>query len=273
MLKRKPRLVDLFCGAGGASMGYHRAGFEVVGVDLLPQPHYPFSFVQADALTYPLDGFDVVVASPPCPGYSRATAFHRGARANHPLLIGPVRERLQASGLPYVIENVEGAPLQHPILLCGTMFGLRSLRHRLFESNVPLLAPHHPDLCTEHLVKCAPPAAIPKGNEYWSIGGHFGQKDRAQREGLGVDWMMTVEEIKNAIPPAYTHWIGLQLLQLFSQRRRAVRVQMCVAGCGRPARVPCGAGRPGRFCSDACKMRFRRAGVTKLPECYEIIMR
>jgi DNA (cytosine-5)-methyltransferase 1 len=162
MLKRKPRVLDLFCGAGGASMGYHRAGFEVVGVDLVPQPHYPFVFVQADALTYPLDGFEVVVASPPCPGYSRATAFHRGARAKHPLLIEPIRERFKAQGVPYVIENVEGAPLLHPILLCGTMFGLRSIRHRLFESNVPLLQPHHPDLCTEHLVKCAPPQRFPK---------------------------------------------------------------------------------------------------------------
>jgi|SRR5581483_11089672 len=249
---RKLRLLDLFCGAGGASMGYHLAGFEVVGVDSVIQPNYPFEFVWGDALTHPLDNFDVLVASPPCQGYSKATAFHRGARKKHPLLIEPIRERFQASGLPYVIENVEGAPLDNPILLCGTMFGLRSIRHRLFESNVQLLAPHHPDLCTEHLVKCAGPAAIPEGHEYWSIGGHFGQKDRAQREGLGIDWMMTVDEIKNAIPPAYTRWIGLQLIQ-------ALRGMCAAPGCHNLVPSPVRAGRPARFCSGACRVRAHRA--------------
>lgn len=253
-------------------MGYHLAGFEVVGVDLNPQPNYPFQFVQADALTFPLGDFDVVVSSPPCPGYSKATAFHRGARSKHPLFIEPIRERFIASGLPYVIENVEGAPLHDPLLLCGTMFGLRSIRHRLFESNVSLVVPHHPDLCTEHLVKCASPAAIPKGLEYWSIGGHFGQKDRAQREGLGIDWMMTVDEIKNAIPPAYTRWIGVQLMQWFSCRQK-MHVQMCEAGCGHPAKAPVRAGRPGRFCSDTCRKRAHKRQlrrVTKLSKGDEI---
>jgi DNA (cytosine-5)-methyltransferase 1 len=251
-MQKRLKLLDLFCGAGGASMGYHLAGFEVVGVDLNPQPNYPFQFVRADALTFPLDGFDAVVGSPPCPGYSKVTAFHRGARTKHPLLVEPLRERFQASGLPYVIENVEGAPLHDPLLLCGTMFGLRSIRHRLFESNIPLVAPHHPDLCTEHLVRCAGPAAIPKGYEYWSIGGHFGQKDRAQREGLGIDWMMTVDEIKNAIPPAYTRWIGEQLVR--------VLCGVCAApGCQNRLHSPVGAGRRARFCSGACRVRAHRA--------------
>lgn len=272
-MKKTFRLLDLFCGAGGASMGYHLAGFEVVGVDKDPQPNYPFKFFRADALTFPFDGFDVVVGSPPCPGYSKATAFHRGARLKHPLLIEPLRERFKASGLPYVIENVEGAPLENPIVLCGTMFGLRSIRHRLFESNIPLLQPHHPDLCTEHLVKCAGPAAIPKGREYWSIGGHFGQKERAQREGLGIDWMMTVDEIKNAIPPAYTRWIGLQLLQWLRCRQKEIQVQMCAGpGCHHPVIPSSGAGRPGRFCSATCRKRANRLvhAVTKSSLCHEM---
>ena len=112
------RLLDLFCGAGGAAMGYHRAGFEVVGIDIAPQPNYPFEFVQADAMEFPLDGFDAIHASPPCQAY---TALATG---KHPRLIEPMRERLASSGVPWVIENVVGAPLRQPVLLCGSMFGL-----------------------------------------------------------------------------------------------------------------------------------------------------
>lgn len=264
---RTYRLLDLCCKAGGASWGYARAGFEVVGVDIEPQPHYPFAFVQADALTFPLEGFDVVHVSPPCPGYSQATSFHRGARAKHLLLIGVFRERLRACGLPYVMENVERARpvMQSPILLCGEMFGLRTYRHRLFESNVSLLAPAHP----EHCMPVAGPAAIARAGQYWSIGGHFGQKDRAQREALGIDWMHRVEDIANALPPIYTEWIGLQLLQAFGQERQEIRIQLCACGCGRIARTPVRAGRPGCFATPACKKRVyraKRAHVPKFPE-------
>jgi len=254
---QKPRLLDLCCKAGGASVGYARAGFEVVGVDLEPQPNYPFEFYQADALTFSFDGFDIVVASPPCPGYSQATSFHRGAREKHPLLIGAFRERLQASGLPYVIENVEKAKshMQCPILLCGEMFGLRTYRHRLFESNIQLQQPAH----VKHVIPVAGPGAIAKGGEYWSIGGHFGQKERAQREALGIDWMKTQEEIANAIPPLYTEWIGRQLLQALGTRRQAIRIQMCECGCGRMARTPVRSGRPGRYATDVCRVRVNRA--------------
>ena len=118
------RALDLFCGAGGASMGLHRAGFDVVGVDIVPQKHYPFTFIQADALTFPLDGFDFVWASPPCQFASVLTAQHRHKHSN---LIPAIRERLQAAGVPYLIENVAGARshLRNPIMLCGSMFGLQ----------------------------------------------------------------------------------------------------------------------------------------------------
>jgi DNA (cytosine-5)-methyltransferase 1 len=203
----RPRLLDLCCGAGGAAMGYYRAGFEVVGVDIEPQPRYPFSFIQDDALTFPLSGFTVIHASPPCKKYSQATSFHPGVGEQHVSLIEPLRERLQASGLPYIIENVERAPLHNPIKLCGAMFGLRVYRHRLFESNMLLLQPSH----IKHRVKAAPPGAIAKEDEYWCVGGHFGRKEEAQAA-MGIGWMQAVNEIAQAIPPAYTEWIGRQAL-------------------------------------------------------------
>ena len=131
-MERKPRLLDLFCGAGGAAMGYHRAGFEVVGVDIKPQPHFPFEFHQVDALTYTLDGFDAYHASPPCQRYSCAVNLHNN-RDSHPDLIDIVRNILLKTGKHYVIENVPGSPLINPTQLCGSAFGLRVRRHRLFE--------------------------------------------------------------------------------------------------------------------------------------------
>ena len=159
----KPRLLDLFCGAGGAAMGYHRAGFEVVGVDISPQPNYPFEFYQLDATalvqdvdnkcwhesqtktTLPgasyacLGNFDAIHASPPCQRYTTLVA-QAGTFGDYPDLVEPIREILKASGLPYVIENVPGAPIEG-VLLCGSMFGLKVIRHRVFESNVMLMAP------------------------------------------------------------------------------------------------------------------------------------
>ena len=202
---KKRRLLDLFCGAGGASVGYAAAGFEVVGVDIRPQPHYPFAFVRADAMTFPLSGFDVVHASPPCQRWSLASHFH-GVQSSYPDLITPMRERLQWSGKCFILENVVGAPLLNPIRLCGAMFGLRVYRHRLFESNLLLFAPAH----QRHTVKAAPPGAIAHSYEFWSVGGHFGQKGDAQRA-MGIDWMKSTHEIAQAIPPAYTEWIGRQV--------------------------------------------------------------
>jgi DNA (cytosine-5)-methyltransferase 1 len=132
-----PVLLDLFCGAGGAAMGYHLTGFRVVGVDISWQPRYPFEFRQADAMTYPLEGFDAIHASPPCQAYS-AMRTSWNARGDHPQLIQPVRERLREAGVPWVMENVPGAPLEPLFLMCGSAFGLgvpgyQLRRHRWFE--------------------------------------------------------------------------------------------------------------------------------------------
>jgi DNA (cytosine-5)-methyltransferase 1 len=205
------RLLDLFCGAGGCARGYADAGFEVTGVDIVPQPHYPYTFIQADALTYPLDGFDVIHASPPCERFTMMLNHGIGSRESHPDYIEVIRQRLQATGKPYIIENVPGAPVERMIMLCGAMFGLRVYRHRYFESNVLLFQPGHP----RHLVKVAHASRIPRDGEFWSAVGCFGQKDDAQRA-MGIDWMKTTgsrdTEIAQAIPPAYTRWIGEQLM-------------------------------------------------------------
>lgn len=207
----KPRLLDLFCGAGGAAMGYYRAGFEIVGVDLHPQPRYPFQFIQADALTFLLEGFDVYHASPPCQHFTLMLNGKDAYREKHPDVVAIMRHRLQATGKSYIIENVIGAPLYNPIVLCGGMFGLRVYRHRLFESNLFLFQPEH----VKHNAKAARPGKIPAAEEYWCPVGHFGCQDDAQKA-MGIDWMQTTgrtaHEIAQAIPPAYTEWIGKQVI-------------------------------------------------------------
>jgi DNA (cytosine-5)-methyltransferase 1 len=208
----KPRLLDLCCKAGGCSYGYNLAGFDVTGIDIEPQPNYPFKFIQADVLTFDLSGYDAYHCSPPCQRYTRLQATRPENRDNHPDIVDAIRQRLAETGRPYVIENVIGAPVERSIMLCGTMFGLRVIRHRLFESNVLLLQPGHIDQCRKRQLKVAKTSCIAKEDEYWSIAGHFGQRDQAQRA-MGIDWMRTQAEIANAIPPAYTHWIGELLLQ------------------------------------------------------------
>lgn len=202
----RPRLLDLFCGAGGAAMGYHRAGFEVVGVDLKPQPRFPFEFHQADALTYPLGGFDVVHASPPCQSYSYMSACRPGLSGTYPDLIEAVRERLDNSGLPYVIENVPNAPLRADATLCGHMFGLELYRHRVFESNRPLAEPEHP----RH-IKPGGRAGHWKPGEVISVAGNFAPAAVA-RKAMGIHWMNRAE-LGESIPPAYTRHIGAQLME------------------------------------------------------------
>jgi|SRR6188768_2850995 len=201
----RPRLLDLFCGAGGAAMGYHRAGFDVVGVDLAPQPRYPFAFVRADALTYPLAGFDAIHASPPCQRFSTMTR-RWGRSDDHPDLIAAVRDRLAGAGVPYVIENVAGAPLLDPIRLCGSSFGLPIRRHRLFElSAPPLLVPP-----CQHVGAALQVNGHPGGSSRRDPRAHFGGVDE-WRAGIGAPWMIGAE-LAEAIPPAYTEWIGAQLL-------------------------------------------------------------
>ena len=204
----RPRLLDLFCGAGGAATGYHHAGFDVIGVDVMPQPRYPFEFVQGDAMMFPLDGFDLIHASPPCQDYSRAL---RHRTSGYPRLLGPVRKRLRASGSSYVIENVRGAPLPHQatldgdhgLELCGTMFGLLVWRHRLFETSWPVGPPRG---CL-HVGRPINPYRA-DNDAYW---GHD-RSERPFREAMGVPWMNRPEG-REAIPPAYTEHIGRQHLR------------------------------------------------------------
>lgn len=143
----RPKALDLFCGAGGAAMGLHRAGFDVVGVDIVPQPRYPFKFIRADAMTFPLDGYWLIWASPPCQRYCALRG--REDLSRYPDLLDPIRQRLNGSKSLTVIENVPGSPIRADITLCGAMFGLRSYRHRHFECNFPIGAPPHP----KHLVR------------------------------------------------------------------------------------------------------------------------
>lgn len=223
---KRPRLLDLYCGAGGAAVGYHRAGFDVVGVDIRPQPRYPFEFHQADALMlmddlldgwptsgfaagYTLGEFAAIHASPPCQRYSRSTAALRNAGKEYPDLIGPTRERLQRSGLPWVMENVPDAPLRADFELCGCMFDLPGLRReRWFETNwsgVQMRPPcHHPDPIVTvigHGPNQHSPYRYVPGAE-WT---------RLKHAAMGIGWMNR-EELGEAIPPAYTRFIGEQLL-------------------------------------------------------------
>ena len=209
----RPRLLDLFCGTGGAAVGYYRAGFDVVGVDIKPQPRYPFEFHQADAMTWPLDGYDAVHASPPCQAYSVMHSLHNARE--HPDLVAPVRERLATSGLLYVIENVPGAPMLDAITLCGSMFDLRSgpdrylRRHRLFESNVLILVPR----CNHR--------GLAVGVYGHGSAGYLGQRMRTAnvaeaRVLMGMDWA-TQDGMSQAIPPAYTEYIGVRLRDLLAQ--------------------------------------------------------
>jgi DNA (cytosine-5)-methyltransferase 1 len=210
----KPRLLDLFCGAGGAAVGYHRAGFEVVGVDINPQPHYPFEFHQADALDF-LDedgwGFDAIHASPPCQLFSRAGKLReaQGGKPSSLDLLTPTKSALGTvnamSGIPFVIENVPGSPLEG-ITLCGSAFGLGVRRHRIFASNVALLAAGH-----RHKEQGRPIGVYHVLNDAIPQGGRTARTLEEAQEAMGIDWM-TWPELKEAIPPAYTEWIGQQLM-------------------------------------------------------------
>ena len=211
-MSEKPKLLDLFCCAGGAAVGYHRAGFEVVGVDNRPQPNYPFEFIQADAMTFPLGGFDAFHASPPCQGYT--TMNNRYGLEKTPRLIEPLRNRLKKAGIPYVLENVEGAAsaMRDPIRLHGGHFGLRVHRPRLFECFPFILGPGPAPRVQDPV----PVYGKLDGRRVWTRADgteHRAPKSLAEAQAaMGIDWM-TWDELREAIPPAYTEWIGKQLLK------------------------------------------------------------
>lgn len=197
-------------------MGYHRAGFDVIGVDIEPQKNYPFEFVQADAIEYLMkDGkrFDAIHASPPCQAYSVASKSHNGKAATHPDLVQPTRETMKNVGRPWIIENVVGAPLSDPVMLCGTMFeGLRVLRHRLFESCVPLTAPQHGKhpLCYTMDKRKPHYGKLDEMTAFVQVNGGGNCTVKAASDAMGIDWM-NKNELNNAVPPAYAEYLGWQL--------------------------------------------------------------
>lgn len=213
-------LLDICCKAGGASYGYYLAGFNVVGVDREPQPHYPFPFIQRDLRDldpeWIAENFDAGAASPPCWAHSDL-AYRTGREYED--FIPETRALLEASGLPFVIENVEGAPLRNPLILCGTQFdGLRVTRHRLFESNVMLTVPRpcprkHP-LHFTHDKRKAHYGRLSEWTAFVTVTGGGNSSKAAAEDAMGIPggWM-TKDEINQAIPPAYTEWIGGQLAE------------------------------------------------------------
>jgi DNA (cytosine-5)-methyltransferase 1 len=213
----RPRLLDLFCGAGGAAMGYHRAGFDVVGVDNRPQPRYPFTFHQFEALWLleqliagaweGIGAYDAIHASPPCQAYTQAALSQRNAGKVYPDLLGQTRELLNETGLPWVIENVPGAPMRCDIRICGCQVGLKLRRVRWFETSwhaFELASPcHHNGPVV---------SAVGHGTPSWvrdQLG--FNPSIHDYRAAMGIDWMNR-NELSEAVPPAYTELVGHQLL-------------------------------------------------------------
>ncbi len=236
---KKPLLLDLFSGAGGAARGYADAGFEVIGVDINPQKHFPYTFFQANALDvlnmllsdsglwqgYALDDFAVIHASPPCQEYS-STRHLRNATAARPIirekLVSRVNLALRETGLPYVIENVPGSPMPDSITLCGSMFGLPIRRHRWFACSHYLYAPgpcQHTDSCINVIGgKIRGYGSLRSQTLYHTAKGETRRREAYFRssvgeKAMGIDWM-TRAELSEAIPPAYTAWIGRQLMDI-----------------------------------------------------------
>ena len=237
----RPRLLDLFCGAGGCAVGYHRAGFDVLGIDINPQPNYPFEFHKAGALEFLkclreadeigdrlgalnatgglcLSDFAAIHASPPCQGYSQTKYVISTKGKQYPDLLGQTRRALGAVGLPWVIENVPGAPMSGGVL-CGTMFGLKVRRHRLFETSFPLSVPtsgcHHGSDFGVYAGKVTRIGT--RAASYVASSGRTHYRPQTAsindgREAMGIDWMDR-HELSQAIPPAYTEFVGRQLIE------------------------------------------------------------
>lgn len=219
---RKPRLLDLYCGAGGAAMGYHRAGFDVVGVDIRPQPHYPFEFHLGDALEFcraHSKEYDLIHASPPCQAYTQARGLPN-VRRDHVDMIGVTRSVLVETGKAFVIENVPNAPLRNPLMLCGTMFGLGVLRHRLFECNPVIWFPPA-SCCHDGLtmplfwksIKEIEASPVMRSRyKFITVAGRSSRMSQA-KQAMKIDWM-TQAEISQAIPPAFTEYVGTVMFGL-----------------------------------------------------------
>lgn len=212
------KLLDLFCGAGGASKGYAMAGFEVTGVDLKHGKRYPYTYIRADAMEVLQDKkfikqFDVIHASPPCQTFSR-TKHLRDAQGNTTSkqdLLEPVRNLLIESGKPYIIENVPGSPLIRPVQLCGSSFDLKVRRHRLFESNISLVGAR-----CYHKKQGRPVGVYGSLRDNIPSGGKTAESIEEARESMGIDWMIW-KELVEAIPPVYTKYIGEQVMEKVSK--------------------------------------------------------
>ncbi len=223
---RKFRCADLFCCAGGAAMGVHRAGFEVEGWDIKPQPRYPFKFHLGNALGADLSGFDFVWASPPCQKHSKTASLHK--HIQHECFIERTREKLKRSGLPYIIENVMGAPLHNAGMLCGVMFGLKVFRHRKFESNQMMLFPAH----QQHDGSTGSHRGY--STEESSRGGYIccagnNYEPKAGGKAMGIDWMIR-SELSQAIPPAYSEFLCRQVVKILETTTPAPSASYRVMG-------------------------------------------
>ena len=237
----RPKALDLYCCAGGAAMGLHRAGYDVTGVDIKPQPRYPFRFILGDALAQDLSGYDLVWASPPCQAHTSMKTMHNAKK--HPDLIPATRAKLEAWGGLWIMENVVGAPLRNPVMLCGTMFGLgcedaELRRHRLFECSFAVLAP-----------ECRHGQRVATMGVY---GGHLRNRKRARtigiygegvrdsvrkmdkgvedfdvnqgREAMDIHWM-TLAELCQAIPPAYSEFLASQAMRVLARLNTSMRLE------------------------------------------------
>lgn len=224
----KLRVLDLFCKAGGAGMGYKRAGFEIVGIDIEPQPNYPGEFYQMDAIAAVQrygNSFDVIHASPPCQYYTTLTqGTNQKQKRKYPALIESTRHMLNQLGKPYIIENVMTAPVRPDIVLCGEMFGLAVIRHRKFE-----LGFWH-GLKPEHVKHRGRVAGMRHSKwftgPYFAVYGEGGGKGTVAewREAMDIDWTWERKELAEAIPPAYTEFIGRQLTKRYRTDIRELRV-------------------------------------------------
>lgn len=207
---KKLKVADLYCGAGGASMGLHRAGFEVEGWDVNHQKNYPFKFNLGNALEADLSGFDLIWASPPCQAYAQAALSQRNKGKVYPDLMASTREKLMSSRIPFIIENVVGAPMRNDVMLCGSMFGLRLVRHRIFELGIKVQ--YQIPVCNHPEVSVC---VVGHGTPTWSRKNNGGKCFTIQdcRDAMGIHWMNR-GELSQAIPPAYSEFLSKPIFDI-----------------------------------------------------------